>query len=141
VVVTAYSLLIDPGTARKSWLQAIFFPGFVSLLIIIATCLPPVFESYVPDLAGHLGITLGEVAGHAVLLFAYVWLTLSMGVAWLAKVCENTKLKFLTPFLVFASGFGSLLSAITFTAWIKEAKGEESKWDKTEKTGQVAVEA
>ena len=89
VVVTAFSMLVDPATARKSWRQAIFFPGFISLLIIIGTCFPPVFESFVPDLASHLGITLGDTAARVALLFAYVWLTLSMVVAWLGKLLES----------------------------------------------------
>lgn len=139
VVVTAFSMLVDPATARKSWRQALFFPGFVSLLIIIGTCFPPVFESFVPDLASHLGITLGDTAARVALLFAYVWLTLSMVVAWLGKLLESTWLKFLTPLFVYAAGFGSLLSAITFASWVKEARGAESKWEKTEKTGQVAL--
>ncbi len=140
VMVTSFSLLIDPGTARKSWLQAIFFPGFVSLLIIIATCFPPVYEDYVPDLASKVGITLDETAARVTLLFAYAWLTLSMVVAWLAKAVENTRLRFLTPFFVFAAGFGSLLSAITLASWIKEARGADTNWEKTEKTGQVALD-
>jgi cellulose synthase/poly-beta-1,6-N-acetylglucosamine synthase-like glycosyltransferase len=141
LVVTSFSLMIDPGTARKSWLQALFFPGAVSLLIIIGTCFPPVFESFVPDLADRLGVPIGDTAAHAALLFAYAWLTLSMVVAWLAKLVEGTRLKLLAPVLIYASGFGSLLSAITFSAWVKEARGAEARWDKTEKTGQVVIGA
>ena len=141
VVITAYSLLIDPETARRSWLQAVFFPGFISLLIIIATCFPPLFENFVPDLAGEVGITLDGSAARVVLLFAYLWLTLSMVVAWLARLVEPTRLGFLTPALIYAAGFGSLLSAITFASWVKEARGEETKWEKTEKTGQVVAGA
>lgn len=141
VVVTAFSLMIDPGTARKSWRQAILFPGFVSLLIIIATCFPPIYETAVPDLAAEAGVSLGDTAARVTLLFAYAWLTLSMVVAWLGKLIETTRLGFLTPLFIYASGFGSLLSAITFASWVKEARGEESKWEKTEKTGQVVVEA
>ncbi|MCB0831078.1 MAG: glycosyltransferase family 2 protein [Solirubrobacterales bacterium] len=141
VVVTSFSLMIDPETAKKSWRQAIFFPGFVSLLIIIGTCFPPVHEQLIPDLASHIGVTLDETAARAFLLFAYVWLSFSMVVAWLAKVVENTRLKFLAPVLVYTAGFGALLSANALASWIKEARGEETRWEKTEKTGQVAVGA
>ena len=139
LMITAFTLLIDPGTARRSWRQAIFFPGVISLVIIIAALFPPVFESYVPDLAAQLGVTLDDAVARVALLFAYAWLTLSMAVAWLAKLVEKTPFGFMTPVLLYISGFGSLLSAITFTSWIKEAQGAEVKWDKTEKTGQVAV--
>jgi glycosyltransferase involved in cell wall biosynthesis len=141
LVVTSFSLMIDPGTARKSWLQALFFPGAISLLIIAGTCFPPIFESVVPDLADRVGIQIGDTAAHVALLFAYAWLTLSMVVAWLAKVVEGTRLRFLARLLIYTSGFGSLLSAITFSAWVKEARGAEAKWDKTEKTGQVVIGA
>lgn len=141
VVVTSFSLMMDPGTARKSWLQALFFPGVISVLIIIATCYPPVYETLVPDVAAEAGVTLGDTAARITLLFAYAWLTLSMVVAWLAKVVEGSRLRFLTPVFIYLSGFGALLSAITFDSWIKEAKGEEAKWDKTEKTGQIVLEA
>lgn len=139
VTVTAFAMLIDPGTAKKSWVQAIFFPGFVSLLIILATCFPPVFDEYVPDLLSRVGIEITETMSRVAILFAYVWLTLSMVVAWMAKLAEGTRLRFLSPFLIYTSGFGSLLSAITFASWVKEARGEEAKWDKTEKTGQIAL--
>ena len=139
VTVTSFAMLIDPGTAKKSWVQAIFFPGFVSLLIILATCFPPVFDEYVPDLLSQVGIEITETMSRAAILFAYVWLTLSMVVAWMAKLVEGTRLRFLSPFLIYTSGFGSLLSAITFASWVKEARGEEAKWDKTEKTGQIAL--
>lgn len=141
VVVTSFSLMIDPQTAKRSWRQAIMFPGFVSLAIIVATLVPPVYETWVPDLFDKVGISLGSDLERVTLVFAYVWLTLSMVVAWLAKVIENTRLRFLTPLFIYASGFGSLLSAITFASWIKEARGAEMKWEKTEKTGQVAMEA
>lgn len=139
VTVTAFSLMMDPGTARKSWLQAIFFPGVVSILIIIATCFPPVFDEFVPDLAEDAGVPISETVTRIAMLFAYAWLTLSMVVAWLGKVVEGSRLRFLTPVFIYLSGFGSLLSAITFDSWVKEAQGKEAKWDKTEKTGQVAV--
>lgn len=142
VIVTAYTLMIDTETARRCWLQGIFFPGGVSLLIILATTYPPLFETYIPDLADAAGIPLGESATHAVVLFCYLWLTLSMVVAWLAKVFETRAgLRLLSPFFIYLAGYGPLLSAITFAAYVKEIQGAEAKWDKTEKSGQVSVGA
>lgn len=140
VIVTSYTLMLDPETARRSWFQGIMFPGLVALLIIVATCFPPVFEDYAPDAAKWLGFTITPGIEHGVILFAYAWLTLSMVVAWLAKVFESrVVLRLFSPLLLYLAGYGPLLSAITFTAYIKEFQGAEQKWDKTEKSGQVSV--
>ena len=142
VVVTAYTLMLDTETARRAWLQGIFFPGFVSLVIILATCFPPLFETWIPDLIESAGITITDTATRSFVLFAYLWLTLSMVVAWLAKVFETrTGLRLLSPFLIYLAGYGPLLSAITFTAYVKEFQGAEAKWDKTEKSGQISAAA
>jgi cellulose synthase/poly-beta-1,6-N-acetylglucosamine synthase-like glycosyltransferase len=142
LVVTAFSLMLDPETARRSWFQGIFFPGAISLLIIVGTTYPPLFETHVPDLAESLGVPISESVRQAGVLFAYAWLTLSMVVAWFAKVLDRRPgLRHLSPLLIYLSGYGPLLSAITFAAWVKEFQGAEAKWDKTEKVGQVSVEA
>jgi len=142
VIITVFTLLLDTETARRSWLQGIFFPGAVSLLIILATCYPPLFETYAPSLADTAGVPFNTTATHVFVLFAYVWLTLSMVVAWLAKVFEaKAGLRFLSPALIYIAGYGPLLSAITFDAYVKEFQGAEAKWDKTEKSGQVSVGA
>ena len=142
VVVTAFTLMLDPETARRAWLQGILFPGLVAVLIIIATCYPPLFETYLPDLASDAGIPLSHTAEQAFVLFAYLWLTLSMIVAWLAKLFETKKLlRWLSPVCLYVAGYGPLLSAITFSAYIKEIQGAEAKWDKTEKSGQISAAA
>jgi len=142
VVVTSYTLMIDPETARRCWFQGIMFPGLVSLVIILATCYPPLFETHAVNLADSIGIPITSGAERSLVLFAYVWLTLSMVVAWLAKVFETRAgLRFLSPVLIYVAGYGPLLSAITFTAYVKEIQGAEAKWDKTEKSGQVSVGA
>lgn len=142
VVVTSFTLMIDTETARRSWFQGILFPGLISLMIILATCYPPLFETHVVNLADSLGIPISSGTERAVVLFAYVWLTLSMVVAWLAKVFETRAgLRFLSPVLIYVAGYGPLLSAITFAAYVKEIQGAEAKWDKTEKSGQVSVGA
>jgi predicted membrane-bound dolichyl-phosphate-mannose-protein mannosyltransferase len=43
--------------------------------------------------------------------------------------------------LVYLAGYGPLLCAITFTAYLKELSGAEARWEKTEKTGKVAASA
>ena len=39
--------------------------------------------------------------------------------------------------LVYVVGYGPLLCAVTATAYIKELRGAEMRWDKTEKLGAV----
>jgi hypothetical protein len=39
--------------------------------------------------------------------------------------------------MIYIAGYGSLLCAVTFGAYIKEATGAAKTWDKTEKTGKV----
>jgi len=120
--VTFSSFALDPATARTSWLQGILFPGLVSLAIIALAAFPPLLEDP-PD---------------AVLLFAYVWLSASMAAAYLVKRLETVPvLSALAPALLYVVGYGPLLCAITFTAYVREIQGSEMAWDKTEKTGAV----
>jgi hypothetical protein len=63
-----------------------------------------------------------------------------MGVAFLAKVAEKGPFgRFLSPACVYIGGYGPLLCVITTAAYIKEFRGAEQRWDKTEKTGKVMV--
>mgnify|MGYP007112175404 FL=1 len=142
VVVTSFTLMIDTETARRCWFQGVFFPGVVSLLIIIAILYPPLFGTYVPDLMKAIGVPVTEGIRKAVVLFIYSWLTLSRVVAWLAKVVETrASLKWLAPVMIYTAGYGPLLSAITVNAYLKELRGAETKWEKTEKSGQVMLKA
>jgi hypothetical protein len=40
---------------------------------------------------------------------------------------------------IYIAGYGPLLCACTFASYIKELRHAEMKWDKTEKTGKVAM--
>lgn len=131
--MTAMTMQIDLRAGLRSWREAIAFPGLISLFIMVAALVPGVLAAVLPG-----------VAETVFLLFAYVWLTLCMPAAWLAKWAEHLKLgrfdvgRWLTPTLVYLVGYGPLLCAITFDAYIKEFKGAANVWDKTEKTGRVA---
>lgn len=88
----------------------------------------------------HLAITRPEVGGLE--LFTYVWLAGCMGVSYLAKVTESRWLgRFVSPVLLYLGGYGPLLCAIFLCALYKELSGAEARWDKTEKTGKVAMPA
>lgn len=139
VFLTAFGLLVDTGTGRRVWREAILFPGVVSLAIIVYTCFPRWGAE-----VGHdaLGLVDGSWRGRVregVLLFAYCWVAGCMVVAWLAKVCDGGRLRFLSPLLIGVSGYGPLLCAITLASYRKEFRGAEAVWDKTEKTGTVKV--
>ncbi len=138
--VTLFSFAIDPQTARRTWVQGILFPGIISLLIIIYTCFPPLFTVYVDGGMRSLGLAPGALLVHITILFVYVWLAGSMLCAWAAKLAEqHARLRFLSPALIYISGYGPLLCAITVAAYLAEARGAEQLWEKTEKTGKVLV--
>jgi hypothetical protein len=102
---------------------------------------PVVVErSSVDGVMRWFGIAPGHLFVHVTILFVYCWLAASMLAAWAAKLLEQRgKLRILSPPLIYISGYGPLLCAITFAAYISEARGAEMKWDKTEKSGKVAV--
>jgi cellulose synthase/poly-beta-1,6-N-acetylglucosamine synthase-like glycosyltransferase len=132
LLVTGASVVVDPESARPSWLQGILFPGVISLTIIVNTLCPPLLGFLS---AGAPSRGLGHTA---LVLFLYAWLSLSMVVSWSAvKVEKIPRLGWLAPVMIYVAGYGSLLCAVTFGAYIKEMTGAAKTWDKTEKTGKV----
>jgi cellulose synthase/poly-beta-1,6-N-acetylglucosamine synthase-like glycosyltransferase len=131
IVITIFALLIDPQTARHTWRQALVFPGAVNVAIIIYSCFPRLFRE------GAQAVSLHWSWG---VVFIYAWPALSMVVAYLGKVAEPARPgRFLSPFLLYLSGYGSLLCACTFASYVKELRKAEMTWDKTEKTGKVVI--
>ncbi len=137
IFVTFFSFLIDPVIAKRSWLQGILFPGVLSLIIIII--------SMIPGMMDYLISLLKQVPtrwplSKIVILFMYSWLALCMIPAYVSYKLDKKKYpKWLTSGLVILAGFGPLLCAITLQSYISEFNNEELKWDKTEKTGKVAL--
>jgi hypothetical protein len=39
--------------------------------------------------------------------------------------------------LLYIVGYGPLLTTMTAASWVKEARGAEMRWEKTEKTGKL----
>ncbi|MFV0451887.1 MAG: glycosyltransferase [Propioniciclava sp.] len=139
VFITTFALAIDPPTARRSWKEAIAFPGLVSVLIIAYTCAPGVFGWLVATWGDLTGLHWSGVTTTMVVLIAYSWLALCMPVAYLGKKAEELGRAWLSPLFVYLGGYGPLLCAVTFTSYIYEARGAEMSWDKTVKTGKVAL--
>jgi cellulose synthase/poly-beta-1,6-N-acetylglucosamine synthase-like glycosyltransferase len=142
VFITSFALLIDPSTGKRVWRQALLFPGVISVFIIVTA----VFSDPIVWLTVH-ALRLAQVTAtpaevHALELFTYLWLAGCMAVAYLAKVTETRRLgRFISPALLYIGGYGPLLCAIALAAYIKELRGAEAVWDKTEKTGKVAMSA
>lgn len=133
--ITAMTVQIDPSTGRRSWREAIAFPGIISLFVMLMAFAPDLFISVVP---GLFGLQLTDVGETAITLSLYAWLSLCMPAAWLAKRVEGTRFgSVLAPTLIYLVGYGPLLCAITFDSYIKEFKGAAQVWDKTEKVGKV----
>ncbi len=141
VFITGYSLVIDWPIGRRVWRQGIMFPGIISLTIMVGV----VFTGLVVWLFRHalatIDIGFGLAGVHAVVLFTYAWLSASMGAAYLAKMVERDSGpgKYLSIVLLYIAGYGSLLCAITLTAYMKEFRKAEATWEKTEKIGNVSV--
>jgi cellulose synthase/poly-beta-1,6-N-acetylglucosamine synthase-like glycosyltransferase len=130
----ALSTQLDAKVARRSWREALLFPGFVSLVIMIVA----VFPGLVTWALGMLGSPLGDGWTIAFVVFAAVWNSASMLFAWLAKQVEKTRAgRVLAPLLVYLVGYGPILCAITLDSYIKEFRGVASSWEKTEKTGRA----
>ncbi|GGM17059.1 hypothetical protein GCM10011594_41430 [Nakamurella endophytica] len=138
VFITAMVVQIDAPTGRRSWREAMLFPGVVSLVVMALAFFPGAVD---PDGRISLwGLDLPPAGGVAVTLAIYAWVSCSMVFAWLARRVEATRAgRLLAPLLVYLVGYGPLLCAITFDAYVKEYRKAAQVWDKTEKTGRVMV--
>jgi cellulose synthase/poly-beta-1,6-N-acetylglucosamine synthase-like glycosyltransferase len=131
----ALAVQLDGKTGLRSWREAILFPGLVSIVVMFTAFFPDLLEVRIPE---ALGYTPNAVGIEIWTLFVYAWITLAMLGAWLAKSVEKTRIGgFLSPLLIYLVGYGPLLCAVTIDSYIKEARHEEPKWDKTEKIGRV----
>jgi cellulose synthase/poly-beta-1,6-N-acetylglucosamine synthase-like glycosyltransferase len=138
--ITSFTLVIDPTTARRCWVQAIMFPGLISLLLIAYSCFPRPVRWAVDEIFEAGGFDRTHLQTRMLLLFAYTWISLCMLVAWAAHELEKrAHSKWFSRFFVYLGGYGAVLCAISFTSYVKELRGAEMKWDKTEKTGTVVA--
>ena len=126
--ITLSAISIDPPTGRRTWREAILFPGVVSLLFILYAAYPPLFS----------GLHPGAGVVTAVVLFAYVWQAGCMLAAAALKALEPVRgVRHVVPWLLYVVGYGPLLAAMTAAAYIKELRGAEMRWEKTEKSGKI----
>lgn len=133
LIVTGVSYVVDWESCSKSWLEGILFPGLVSLVVIVYSLYPPLFE----PLAHWTQWAARPELQAAVTLFLYAWLSLSMAVAYAAKYASSKGHMRFAAVLLYVAGYGSFLCAVTFGAYVKEIRGASMTWDKTVKTGKV----
>ena len=139
--VTSYALLLDTGTAKKAWRQAILFPGLVSVVIIVWTCFPAIFRWSGEQITDATGWVVSTAGTDLLMLGVYLWVAGCMLAAVACKAVDRAGLHRLGSAGLYVCGFGPLLCAVTFTAYVKELRGAEQRWDKTEKTGKVLARA
>jgi len=137
--VTLSSFSVDPDTARRAWREGIMFPGGISLLIILYAAYPPLFTDVVAGWLGDAGVETAGTFSTVLLLFVYSWPSLCMVAAWLVKRVDASPLQPLAAPLLYVVGYGPLLCAITTHGYLKELRGAEMVWEKTEKTGHIGT--
>lgn len=133
LIVTFISYVIDWESSRKSWLEGILFPGLISLAVILYTFFPPIFDL----IADAIGWEKYPLVQQATTLFLYSWLSLSMVFAYAAKELAAKGYQRMSMVVLYISGYGPFLCAVTFGAYVKEIRGASMTWDKTVKTGKV----
>ena len=140
VFITSFALLIDPQMARRTWKQALLFPGVINVIILLAAVLPGPLSLLARELLSAVGVPVSPGLIQGAELFIYIWVAACMGVAYLGKVTESRRLGWLTgPLFVYVGGYGPLLCAVTAAAYLKELRHAEARWEKTEKTGKVVA--
>lgn len=139
IFTTLFTLLIDPSAGRRTWVQGIFFPGVVSLVIIVYACFPVAFHWVVDHFEDvtHWHFTTGQ--RHAFMLFAYLWVAGCMLAGYVVKKIDDAGGHRTASALLYVVGYGPLLCAISLAAYVKQLRHAEMTWDKTEKSGRVAL--
>ncbi|MDP1604268.1 MAG: glycosyltransferase family 2 protein [Legionella sp.] len=128
---TLLAILVDKRTSRLSWLEGIFYPGLISIIILLIS-LNPVFFFNLLNYFFNLEET--TTLNNWLLLFMETWSALCMFWAWIVFRLEYIGLPpAVSNFLLFIVGYGPLLCAINLAAYIAEIKNPNLKWDKTEK--------
>jgi len=135
----AFSMLfaaqMDGPIGRIAWREIALFPGIISLVVMITAFFPVLIDVVL----GAFGLEMTPATRVAYDLASYAWISLCMVAAWGVRRIDRTRARWLTVPLLYLVGFGPVLCAVTFAAYVAEARGLEQRWDKTEKTGRVAA--
>lgn len=135
IYTIAIAVQLDGGMARIAWREVLLFPGLISMIVMLSAFFPGIFTERLPAL---WGLRLSEVGVASWQLAAYLWISLCMVAAWGVKRLDAMGApQWVVTLCLYVVGYGPVLCAITFDAYIKEARGAAMVWDKTEKTGKV----
>lgn len=139
---TGMSLAIDTSTAKRCWREAILFPGVVSLLVMLYSVYPALFDVHVVHWLAQAGLVVTPRSREIITLLMYSWLFLCIPFAYAAKyLSDNPRLRWLAPLTIYFVGYGPFLCAVTFASYVKELRNEGAAWDKTVKRGRVRLGA
>jgi cellulose synthase/poly-beta-1,6-N-acetylglucosamine synthase-like glycosyltransferase len=130
-----FAAQLDPEIGRIAWREILLFPGIISLVVMVGAFYPGLVDGW---LLGLLGVESTPALRTSFDLASYAWISLSMVAAWGVRHVDRTRARWLTVPLLYLVGFGPVLCAVTFAAYVAEARRLERVWDKTEKTGRVA---
>ncbi|TWE11978.1 glycosyltransferase [Rudaeicoccus suwonensis] len=140
VLTTSFTLLIDSGVARRSWRQALAFPGLISLTVMMWVLAPRPMHHVIRWSCQWLGLGWSPLTRSLLALAAYTWVCGCMVFAWLLyRLDKAFGLGRAGGVLLFVVGYGPLLCSITFASYVAQARGAATTWDKTEKTGKLGV--
>jgi hypothetical protein len=140
VFTTTFTLLVEPGVARRAWRQALAFPGLISLAVMAWVLVPRPMHDLVRAVCGDVGVGWSTTTRSYLALAAYLWVSLSIVFAWAVyRLDKAHDLGWFGGVLIFLVGYGPLLCAVTVAAYVAEARGAATTWDKTEKTGTVGL--
>lgn len=129
VFMTLYTYLLDPRTAKRAWFAGMMFPGAISLVILIVSVIPRIFEHTVSTYLGHNWFDM-------FILFADMWVSLCILFAWLIYRLDRAGVsKKITNILLVLVGYGPILCAVGLAAFFAEVGKVKMHWDKTEKMG------
>lgn len=130
-----FSVQLDPQTGRRSWREAVMFPGLGALILMSIALFPSGF-AWILD---QVGLPVTDQSRVVWAAFFYLWGPIALLGAWLARIIEPLPGgRFFAGVLVYTCGYGSLLCAITVDSYIKEWRRADASWIKTEKIGRVA---
>jgi cellulose synthase/poly-beta-1,6-N-acetylglucosamine synthase-like glycosyltransferase len=140
IFTTLTTLLLDRTVLRRSWFQALTFPGLISLVIMASVLVPRPMSDLASGVSGDLGVGWSADTRRYLMLAAYAWVGASMSAAWLIyRLDQSGRARFLLAPLMLVVGYGPMLCAINVAAYVAQARGAAATWDKTIKTGKVGA--
>ena len=88
---TSFSLLIDPETGKRTWVEAIMFPGIVNLTVMVIAIVTVPMHAIAVTLVTGAGFTLTKEWSTGAVVFIYCWQAGAMLVARVAVFVEGRR--------------------------------------------------